>query len=318
MNSNMYIYLITGATAVFFYCILAIIFIDPVKEKVRKKLDDMSGGQDIDSLHSVVMSEKKLRRKRKTSGKSLISKKFEDNLAVSGIELSGREFILMWVGLTIGPIVFGALLNLKIITIAGLCLVGFVIPIIMVNQAKKKKQELFNKQLGEALTIMSNCLRTGYSFQQSLASIANEMSPPISTEFERVVKEVEYGTDMKEALNNLVLRTQNKDLELLVSAVLTSMQVGANLSEILDTIADTVRERIRLREEVQVLSAQGRFSGLIIGALPAVVLVFLMIINPGYFEGFYNNQIGKILIIGSVIMEAIGFFIISRIVDIKY
>ena len=96
------------------------------------------------------------------------------------------------------------------------------------------------------------------------------------------------------------------------------MQVGANLSEILDTIADTVRERIRLREEVQVLSAQGRFSGLIIGALPAVVLVFLMIINPGYFEGFYNNQIGKILIIGSVIMEAIGFFIISRIVDIKY
>ena len=85
MNSHMYIYLITGATAVFFYCMLAIIFIDPVKEKVRKKLDDMSGGQDIDSLHSVVMSEKKLRRKRKTSGKSLISKKFADNLAVSGV-----------------------------------------------------------------------------------------------------------------------------------------------------------------------------------------------------------------------------------------
>ncbi|MCF0109851.1 MAG: type II secretion system F family protein [Erysipelotrichaceae bacterium] len=318
MNSNMYIYLITGATAVFFYCILAIIFIDPVKEKVRKKLDDMSGGQDIDSLHSVVMSEKKLRKKRKTSGKSLISKKFEDNLAVSGVELSAKEFMLLWVGLTLGPIAFGAVLNLKIVAIIGLCIVGFVIPIFMVSQAKKKKQELFNKQLGEALTIMSNCLRTGYSFQQSLASIANEMSPPISTEFERVVKEVEYGTDMKEALNNLVLRTQNKDLELLVSAVLTSMQVGANLSEILDTIADTVRERIRLREEVQVLSAQGRFSGLIIGALPAVVLVFLMIINPGYFEGFYNNQIGKILIIGSVIMEAIGFFIISRIVDIKY
>ena len=318
MNSNMYIYLITGATAVFFYCMLAIIFIDPVKEKVRKKLDDMSGGQDIDSLHSVVMSEKKLRRKRKTSGKSLISKKFADNLAVSGVELSAKEFMILWFGLTIGPIVFGYLLKLKTIAIVGLSLVGFVIPVIMVNRAKKKKQELFNKQLGEALTIMSNCLRTGYSFQQSLASIANEMSPPISTEFERVIKEIEYGTDMKEALNNLVLRTQNKDLELLVSAVLTSMQVGAKLSEILYTIADTVRERIRLREEVQVLSAQGRFSGLIIGALPAVVLVFLMIVNPGYFEGFFDNQIGKLLIAASVIMEALGFFVINRIVDIKY
>ena len=116
----------------------------------------------------------------------------------------------------------------------------------------------------------------------------------------------------------MLARVNNKDLELLVSAVLTSAQVGANLSEILDTISETVRDRIKLREEVRVLSSQGRMSGMIIGLLPVIVILFLMVVNPGYFSGFASTQIGKILIVAAVLMETMGFIIINKIVDVRY
>ncbi|MCF0112284.1 MAG: type II secretion system F family protein [Erysipelotrichaceae bacterium] len=313
----MSVFLITAGFTIGAYCVFHVLFSNTEKERVKQKLNDLAVRSDINDLHDVVLNEIKQNQKKKRSSK-FISKKFEDSLAMSGLQLNAREFMMLWFALSFGPIVIGSLLNVKMIAIIGMCIVGFCIPIVMVNSAKKKKQELFNKQLGEALTIMSNCLKTGYSFQQSLASIAQEMQPPISTEFSRVVKEVNYGTEMREALNNLVARTENKDLELLVSAVLTSMQVGANLSEILDTISGTVRDRIALREEINVLSSQGRFSGLIIGVLPAIVMVFLMITNPSYFDGFFSNPTGKILMIVSVIMEAVGFLVINKIIDIKY
>lgn len=104
----------------------------------------------------------------------------------------------------------------------------------------------------------------------------------------------------------------------MISAVITSVQVGANLSEILDTISETITDRIRLREEVRVFSAQGRMSGIIIGLLPVAVLLFLMILNPTYLTDFVNHPIGKLLLIGSVFLEVMGFVIINRIVDIKY
>lgn len=113
-------------------------------------------------------------------------------------------------------------------------------------------------------------------------------------------------------------RVDNADFNLLISAVITSTQVGANLSEILDTISETVTDRIRLREEVRVFSAQGRMSGLIIGLLPVAVILFLMILNPDYILDFVNHPLGKILLIASVFLEAMGFFLINRIVDIKY
>jgi tight adherence protein B len=144
------------------------------------------------------------------------------------------------------------------------------------------------------------------------------MQPPVSTEFGRVVRELNYGATLEQALNNMSQRVNSKDFDLLISAVITSAQVGANLSEILDTISETITDRIRLREEVRVFSAQGRMSGLIIGLLPVVVLLFLMILNPTYLTDFISHPIGKLLLMLSVLLEAIGFFLINRIVDIRY
>ena len=237
---------------------------------------------------------------------------------MAGIHISAQEYIALWICLTLGPGLVGSLLDMELIAVLGICVIGFAIPPFMVQRSRKQQQQLFNKQLGESLTIMSNCMRSGYSFQQAMNSISKEMQPPISTEFGRVVREINYGATLEQALENMAQRVGNKDLDLLISAVITSTQVGANLSEILDTISETVTDRIRLREEVRVFSAQGRMSGIIIGLLPVAVILFLMILNPTYLMDFVNHPIGKILLIASVFLEVTGFIIINKIVDIKY
>ncbi len=300
------------------FIIIFAVFKSSSKERIKRRLDKLAENVEMEYVHEAVLNEN--RKKRRESKKTkLVSKSFEDYLATSGVTLSAQEYMVLWIGLTIGPgIIGGVLMDLHLIAILGLCIVGFAIPPIIVKRARTKRARLFNKQLGESLTVMSNCIRSGYSFQQALGSVAKEMPPPISTEFSRVVREINYGASMEDALNNMVSRVKNNDLKLLVSAVITSLQVGANLSQILDTIAETVNDRIRLREEVRVFSAQGRISGIIIGLLPAVMFVFLMIVNPEYLMGFMEKTLGQILLAISVVLEVLGFFIINKIVDIKY
>ena len=314
----MLIPLIALCIGVILYAALLLLFGNSPRERVRSRLDRLAENVELEYVHDAVLNEKKKTRRKKKQQTQLISRRFEDTLAGSGLKFSAQEFILLWAALSIGPGLIGALLRMKVIAILGLCIIGFAIPPIMVSRSRSQRQQLFNKQLGESLTIMSNCMRSGYSFQQALSSIAKEMPPPISTEFGRVVREMNYGTSMEQALNNLVVRADNKDLELLVSAVITSMQVGANLSEILDTISETISDRIKLRNDVRVASAQGRISGIVIGLLPVGIILILMVLNPGYMEGFLHHPIGRVLLILSVVLEATGFFIINRIVDIKY
>ena len=288
---------------------------DSKKQAVRRRIDALTTSSDSETTVSQVFKERKKKKKKKVL---VISKHFEDNLAMSGVKLSGQEYINIWACCTIGPAIFGSLLGLQPVSVIGLCLIGLALPPVMVQRSRNKQRQMFNQQLGDALTIMSNCMRSGYSFQQAMNSIASEMPAPISTEFARVVRELNYGVQMGEALDHMLRRVQSKDMELLVSAVLTSMEVGANLSEILDTISETVRDRIRLREEVRTLSAQGRASGLLIGVLPLVVGLLLMVVNPTYFTEFFATSTGRTMVLVGIVMEACGFFVINRIVDIKY
>ena len=313
----MQILVIAVSAAIVLYSSIVILFTDTPKQRVHKRLNTLAENVELGYIHDAVLNEKKKRRKHKKKPQ-LISRRFEDSLAMAGIHISAQEFMLLWCCLTLGPAIAGLLLKMDLLAVLGICVIGFAIPPVMVQRSRSKQQQLFNKQLGESLTIMSNCLRSGYSFQQAMHSISKEMQPPVSTEFGRVVRELNYGATLEQALNNMSQRVNSKDFDLLISAVITSAQVGANLSEILDTISETITDRIRLREEVRVFSAQGRMSGLIIGLLPVVVLLFLMILNPTYLTDFISHPIGKLLLMLSVLLEAIGFFLINRIVDIRY
>ena len=316
----MWITIITLSVSLFIYTLIMLLFGSSPKTKIRSRLNKLAENVELEYIHDAVINEKKKHRKEKKKARKglVVSRRFEESLAMSCINLNAQEYITIWAMLTVLPGLVLSILRINVIAIMGVCLIGFALPPFLVRRSKNKRALLFNKQLGESMTIMGNCIRSGYSFQQAMGSIAREMQPPISTEFARVVREINYGTSMEQALNHMVERVDNKDLELLISAVLTSQQVGANLSEILDTIAETVNDRIKLREEVRVLSSQGRMSGVIIGLLPVAVILFLMIMNPSYFGDFASSSLGRIMLAVSVIMEILGFICINKIVDIKY
>ena len=308
---------IACSTAILIYCAILLLFSDTPKQRIKNRLDQLAENVELEYIRDAVLNEKKKQRKTKTRPR-LVSSHFEDTLAMSGIHINAQEFVTLWAFLTLVPGLVGLLLDIELIAVLGICVVCFAIPPIAVHRSRSKQQLLFNKQLGESLTIMSNCMRSGYSFQQAMHSISREMAPPVSAEFGRVVREINYGATLEQALDHMSQRVNSKDFDLLVSAVITSTQVGANLSEILDTLSETITDRLRLREEVRVFSAQGRMSGIIIGLLPVAVILFLMILNPTYLSDFIHHPIGKALLIASVFLEAIGFWLINRIVDIKY
>lgn len=175
-----------------------------------------------------------------------------------------------------------------------------------------------NERIGDSLTIMSNCLRSGLSLQQAMVSISKEMPEPISKEFSRVLREIKYGSTIEDALNGLVDRIKSKDLELMVSAILIQRQVGGNLSEILNNISSTILSRIKIQNDIKVMTATGRVSGIIIGLLPLGVGLILMVLNPEYFQVFFETQLGIGLLVLCALMEGIGFFCISKIIKIDY
>jgi len=172
--------------------------------------------------------------------------------------------------------------------------------------------------LGDALGLVANSLRTGYGFMQALDMVSREMPAPIAPEFGRVLKEMNLGLSTEDAMSNLTTRVNSDDLNLVITAVLIQRQVGGNLAEVLDNIANTIRERVKLKGEVQTLTAQGRISGMIIGGLPFALGVFIYVINPGYMQVLFTNPMGKIVLGVAFVSQVFGMLIIRKIVDIKY
>lgn len=300
------------------FLLLNIVFSSSGKEKVRGRISKYFKENSADDVQEQFVREKyEEEQKKKKERLKLVSKDFSNYISSSGLKLTGWEFLSMWAGLTLIPMVLIILFGGNMLTAIALGIIGFAIPLLLVSNSRKKRADLFNKQLGEALIVMGNSIKGGFTFFQSMESVSEEMQPPISTEFAKVLREIHYGVSQEDALKHMVDRTQSKELELLVSAVVTSTQVGSNLTEILDTISDTIRDRIKIRQEINTLTAQGRISGLIIGALPLVLVLAIMVLNPEYYEGFFTSFIGKLLIIISVIMEATGFLLIKKIIDIK-
>ncbi|HEX3039875.1 MAG TPA: type II secretion system F family protein [Caproiciproducens sp.] len=305
------------SAAVFVYLVFLLLFDRSSEDKIKKRLDGLVADRDMDGIHDDVIREKQKRiSQNKRSG--LISRKLEDSLTMAGVKLNAKEYLCAWAGAVFLPSLLLLALGRNPVSALGAGAVGFAIPPVLVQRSKKKRQDLFNKQLGQSLVIMSNSIKSGYSFQQAMQSIASDMQPPISTEFEKTLREMRYGVRQEEALDHLVERAQNQDLGLLISAVATSAQVGSNLSEIIDNISVTITDRVKIRDEVRNLSAQGRISGLIIGLLPVVLFLMLMVVNPSYILSFFEETAGKIMIAVGVALEVIGFLVINKIVDIKY
>ncbi len=238
------------------------------------------------------------------------------DLARANVKLHVSEYYYIRFGLAI---FLGAVLWLFRDPLSGIfgIVIGYFLPRIWVGRRISGRLGAFNKQLPDTITLLSNSLRAGSSFLQSIELVSREGAAPMAEEMGRVVREVNLGLGMEEALQNLVRRIKSEDLDLMVTAISIQQQVGGNLAEILDTIAFTIRERVRIKGEINTLTAQGRYSGYLVAMLPIGLAFVLNIINPSFMQPLFTQLIGRILVGVGVILMTIGFFAIQKITNIK-
>jgi tight adherence protein B len=252
------------------------------------------------------------------------------DIARADLKLKPSEFLLIWAAAVVGiPLVMlllspilPALGNPLFLLIGGF--IGFMLPRFWLGRRKSGRLGAFNKQLPDTITLIANALRAGSSFLQAIELVVRESRPPISTEFGRVIREVNLGLPFDQALENMVRRVRSDDLELLATAISIQHQVGGNLAEILDSIAYTIRERVRIQGEIRTLTAQQRLSGYVVGFLPIALAGFLFIAAPGFMKPMFDNPpailglpAGVVILIFGGFMMFMGFMFIRRIVDIE-
>jgi tight adherence protein B len=252
------------------------------------------------------------------------------DLGAADLKLKPSEYIAIWAGVTVGVpavmyllgFVITALQN-PIVLILGL-LVGFMIPRFWLNGRKSSRLRAFNKQLPDTVTLIANALRAGSSFLQAIELVVRESRPPISVEFGRVIREVNLGLPFDLALENMVKRVKSEDFELMATAIAIQHQVGGNLAEILDSIAFTIRERIRIKGEIRTLTAQQRLSGYVVGALPFFLAFFIFLAAPTFFDPMFVKPpdvlgipLGVVLLGVAIAAMGAGFYFIRKIVDIE-
>ena len=232
--------------------------------------------------------------------------------------IRGTEFeaiLLLWGGL-VGLITF--LVTLKGAMFFVGVLVGILMGIGLLAMRIRRRRKKFTNQLGDMLTMVANALRAGFSFMQAFELISREMDAPMGREVQLVVNEVNLGNTLESALDNMQRRVASPDFELVVTAVLIQRQVGGDLASILDTISETIAERVRMRREVMTLTAQGRLSGIVLAILPFAMAGILTFIKPDYLKPLLEDELGRIIIGVAIVSELIGIFFIKKITDIRY
>ena len=252
------------------------------------------------------------------------------DLARADLKMKPAEFLLAWAAT---PFVFVTLAFVvgfifpgfqNIVALVAFFLLGLYAPRFYLKYRQRRRLRQFGEQLPDTITLLANSLRAGSSFLQGIELVTREARPPISEEFERVVREMQLGVALQPALNNLVRRVASEDLELMVTAIQIQSQVGGNLATVLDAIAFTIRERIRIIGEINTLTAMQRYSGYVITLLPVALAGILFLISPTYISAMLNNPpamfglpLGVVFFAVGLISMGIGYILIRRIVDIK-
>ncbi len=250
-----------------------------------------------------------------------------ERLSRSDVKLRVSEYIVVVILSTVGAAAAGYFFfnNSLVLALVG-ALVGMRVPRMYLGFAGNRRINTFNDQLGDTLNLWVNALRSGYSVLQGMETIATELPPPVSVEFERVVQEVRLGLSVEQALANMYRRVPSEDLDLVITAVNIQREVGGNLAEVLDTISFTIRERVRIKGEIRTMTAQGRASAWIISLLPIVLGLLLYTINPEYVSELWVQEepfllpgipCGWLVLGIGALMIGLGAFAVQKIVQIE-
>jgi tight adherence protein B len=247
--------------------------------------------------------------------------KISRELARADMKFKPGEYIAMMIiaGFMLGLV--GYIIGGKsiLLALAGM-IFGSFLPRMYVSSEQKKRLIKFNNQLSDMLNLMVNGLKAGFSTMQAMEAISRELDAPISDEFRRVIQEMQLGLSMEKALDNLLRRIPSPDLDLVVTAINVQREVGGNLAEILDTISHTIRERVRVKGEIRVLTSQQSFSGKFLSLLPVFVVLALYVFNKDYVLEFTlaENQPCNIIALALAIMLIVfGYLALKKLAEVE-
>jgi tight adherence protein B len=190
-------------------------------------------------------------------------------------------------------------------------------PFVILQRRSSSQLKKFQEQLPDALNLLSGSMRAGFSFMQGLEAVAEEASEPIRGELQRAFTESRLGRPVEEALDDVAARMQSRDLAWAVMAIRIQREVGGNLAELLDTVAETMTSRERLRREIKSLTAEGRMSAIVLSIFPPAFALLLYVMQPNYMSLLFGETIGIIAVVGGAILSVVGWFWLARIVKIE-
>lgn len=286
---------------------------DRMNEIVRTDVVDMGGGR-FDSMAPRINPLKQLDRQLLSRG---LGQGITESLLQADLKITATEYVMTFIASTALGGLLGYAISGQPVSAFVAGIVGFFIPGFFVSWRKGKRRREFANQLVDALTQIAGSLRAGYSLIQSLDTVAKQIPPPAGDEFSRVVREVQLGQSLTTGLDHMVERIKSDDLLMVVASININRQIGGNLAEILETASETIRERVRIKREIDVLTAQQRISGYVLTALPIGLGAILMIINPTYQMRLFTPGPTLCIPISAGLGMVTGFLIMRRIVDIE-
>lgn len=297
---------------------------------VTSRLERYASSQGIDTTPSGDPESAMMAGLTRVIERQDLAARLRTELARADLKLRPAEYVAFWLA---SPFAFVAVAYVfgfvfpafqNIVTLIFFFLAGAYFPRFYLGLRQRRRLQAFASQLPDTITLLANSLRAGSSFLQGIELVTREARPPISEEFERVVREMALGMALQPALNNLVRRVASEDLELMVTAINIQAQVGGNLATVLDSIAYTIRERIRIQGEIKTLTAMQRYSGYVITLLPIGLAGILFLVSPTYIAPMFQRPpetfglpTGIIFFAVGLISMGIGYLFIRRIVDIK-
>ena len=288
---------------------------DQIKAKIKKYSVSASGGENPDIL-----------RNRRLSNVG-----FLDKVLVNIPMLVRLDRLLQQANLNY-PLGFFLLLSLLLMAVGfyatslftrsylialGVALVVGSLPLLYVRMKKRERMQKLEQQLPEGLDFLARALKAGHAFTGSMRLATENFEDPLGTEFERTLDEINFGISTDEALKNLLDRVDSQDMRYFVVSVILQRETGGNLAEVMESISHIIRERFKFRDRVRVLSAEGKFSGVLLCGLPFLVFIYLWIVNPTYLTVLFKDPIGQALAIASVFLMSLGIFLMKKTIKIE-
>src|SRR5216683_837652 len=241
----------------------------------------------------------------------------QESLLQAGLKFRAGNFLVMC--LVCGGLAgFATLLWSRNPAVAWAALIiGAFLPYSFVSYRRQKRFEKIEELFPEAIDTLARAVRAGHAFTTALELISNEISEPIASEFRKLFEEQKFGLPVRDALLNLTERVPLVDVKFFVTAVMLQRETGGNLAEILDNLSYMIRERFKILRQVRVYTAQGRLTMMLLMGLPPVIVVTMLIVNPGFIQPLFNDPIGHMLIAAGISLQTIGYFVIRRIIQIQ-